>query len=77
MLSRRAALKQLTWLGGATITAPIWSSIVTACKQAGPSYQSNVLSGDQFKLLTQLVDLVIPETDTPGGVAAGVPTFID
>lgn len=77
MLSRRAALTRLAWLGGASITAPVWSSILTACNTAGDAYTSSVLSPDQFTLMTRLVDIIIPETDTPGALAAGVPVFID
>ena len=34
------------------------------------------LSGDQFLLLEQVADTMIPATDTPGAIAAGVPAFI-
>ena len=34
-------------------------------------------SPEQFKLLTRLSDLLIPETDTPGAVGAGVPNYIE
>jgi gluconate 2-dehydrogenase gamma chain len=31
----------------------------------------------EFTALTRLADLIIPETETPGAVAAGVPAYID
>jgi gluconate 2-dehydrogenase gamma chain len=34
------------------------------------------LSGDQFMLLEQVADTMIPGTDTPGALAAGVPLFV-
>jgi len=34
------------------------------------------LSGDQFMLLEQVADTMIPSTDTPGALAAGAPAFI-
>jgi len=37
---------------------------------------AEVLSPDQFVLLEQVVDIIIPATDTPGALAAGVPEFI-
>src|SRR5271165_989598 len=35
------------------------------------------ITGDDFKLLGQLVDLIIPRTATPGASDAGVPLYID
>ena len=34
------------------------------------------LSSQQMKLLSQVSDLVIPRTDTPGAIDVGVPTFV-
>jgi len=39
--------------------------------------QSATMSKHEFKLLTELVDMIIPATGTPGAKAAGVPLFID
>lgn len=77
MISRRTALTRLAWLGGASVTAPLWSQILTACNTATSAYSSSVLTADQFALLTRLVDIIIPKTSTPGAVEAGVPVFID
>jgi len=35
-----------------------------------------LLSADQFALLEQICEAMIPTTDTPGAIAAGVPAFI-
>lgn len=32
---------------------------------------------DDFAAISKIADLIIPETDTPGAVGAGVPTYID
>jgi hypothetical protein len=41
---------------------------------AGPVGPS--LSAEQFALLEQITEVMIPSTDTPGAIAAGVPAFM-
>ena len=38
---------------------------------AGPA-----MSAEQFALLEQITEVMIPTTDTPGAIAAGVPAFV-
>jgi hypothetical protein len=44
---------------------------------AQAAYQPQSLSAAQYQLLTTLVDMIIPPSDTPGAAAAGVPSLID
>ncbi|HET9863518.1 MAG TPA: gluconate 2-dehydrogenase subunit 3 family protein [Steroidobacteraceae bacterium] len=45
-------------------------------RSAGNVDQGPVLSPDQFALLEQVTDVMIPPSDTPGAIAAGVPVFL-
>jgi hypothetical protein len=42
-----------------------------------PAYRPIVFSPADFNLLTALVELIIPTTDTPGATAAGADRYID
>jgi hypothetical protein len=46
-------------------------------RQAGdPAFAGPVLNAEQFALLEQVTEVMIPTTDTPGALVAGVPAFI-
>ena len=69
--TRREALVQIT----AGAAAALASFSPTAW--AHTPYQPKALSESQFKLLSTLVDMIIPSTDTPGAAAVGVDRMID
>ena len=77
LLTRRDALKSAVALVGGAITAAqlglLRESIAAVTGDAVPTY----FDSGQFATVTRIVDIVIPETDTPGAVSAGVPQFID
>ena len=41
------------------------------------AYTPKFFNQTDYKIVAQLTDLIIPPTDTPGAVAAGVPAYID
>jgi hypothetical protein len=45
-------------------------------KQA-PAQAPKFFTAGEFRLVSRIADLIIPETDTPGASAAGVPSYID
>jgi hypothetical protein len=57
-------------LGGAAALTRFTRKSGTAAP-VGPS-----LSAEQFALIEQVSEVMIPSTDTPGAIAAGVPAFI-
>jgi hypothetical protein len=71
--TRRDALVTIT--AGAATAGGIIAGI-GALAQA-PAYRPAVFSSGDFKLLTALVELIIPTTDTPGAAAAGADRYID
>ena len=81
--TRRHALKMLGTVT-ATCAFPFASEelygqhvmFVPAQAPAGP-YQPSFFSADEYAVLSRLTDVIIPETETPGGSRAGVPEYID
>ncbi len=72
---REVLLGAIALVGGA--------SALTACSREDRD-QLDLHSGDpaffdhdQMRLVSRIVDIVIPETDTPGALGANVPTFLD
>ncbi len=70
-VDRRGMLQQLAvLLGVATLPAH-------ALAATGARAKKQFLTGAQFSLLSAIADTIIPTTDTPGAVAAGVPRLFD
>jgi gluconate 2-dehydrogenase gamma chain len=82
MIDRRTALAGVAAVFGAQLFAPIAraAGIVgpasrPVISEGPPSVQ--VFTPEQRALMTQLSERVIPTTDTPGAIAAGVPEYIE
>ncbi|MDA0683657.1 MAG: gluconate 2-dehydrogenase subunit 3 family protein [Bacteroidetes bacterium] len=77
-MDRRTALSRITLLFGAAASASTVSAILAGCSTPSvDGFSPRVLSSSELDLLGRLSNLVIPDTDTPGALAAGVPRFID
>ncbi|WP_420144727.1 gluconate 2-dehydrogenase subunit 3 family protein [Sphingobium sp.] len=81
MLDRRHALGGLAALFGAQLFAPIARAAglipgtIPVIDEGAPDFK--LFTDDQRALMTALTDRVIPTTDTPGAIAAGVPAYIE
>jgi gluconate 2-dehydrogenase gamma chain len=70
-LNRRAMLLGAVLLVGGAGALTRFVRKPDAATATGPA-----LTAKQFALLEQVCEVIIPTTDTPGAIAAGVPTFI-
>ena len=77
-MNRREAIQRTAMLMGGAISAPAILGILNGCT-AKPTidWKPTFLSEDQGILITQLAEIIIPKTDTPGAKDVGVPAFID
>lgn len=76
-MTRREALSHTALLFGGVISVPVIAAVLQGCHANGDKPGiSTFLSADQEKMVTEIVDHVLPKTSTPGAVEAGVPAFI-
>jgi hypothetical protein len=61
--------------GLALVGVAVLGGGLAGCSGTATSGAAN-FSASQFDLLTQLSDMLIPATDTPGALGAGVPDFV-
>jgi gluconate 2-dehydrogenase gamma chain len=77
-MDRREALKRTALLMGGVVSAPAIMGVLKGCTaRPGIDWKPAFLSGDQAAIVTQVSEIIIPRTDTPGAKDVGVPSFID
>jgi gluconate 2-dehydrogenase gamma chain len=77
-MDRREALKRTAWIMGGVVSAPAIMGILKGCT-AKPdiNWQPEFLTKEQASLVSEVAEIIIPKTDTPGAKEVGVPSFID
>jgi hypothetical protein len=83
-LNRRDALQRVTFILGGAVSFATATAIMSGCKSSTDNATgidgqigSFVLKPDQKSLLSQLAEVIIPKTDTPGATEAKVADFIE
>jgi gluconate 2-dehydrogenase gamma chain len=83
MASRRESLKIIGAIGS-TCAFPfsadeLYGQHVHVSNPPPPEgpYTPKFFSADEFETLSRIAELIIPATDTPGAIGAGVPKYID
>lgn len=77
-MDRRKALKNLTLSLGYAVATPTIFNILTSCNnEVKTSWKAQFLSKEELHLVTHLIDVIIPATETPGGLEVNIPQFLD
>ncbi len=77
-MDRRIALKNMGLALGYTIATPTLLSLVQGCKEADVvDWTPDFFTKEEGKVLIQLVDIILPKTDTPSASEVNVHVFID
>ncbi len=74
MINRRILLKQMMLASAGAVLLP--SCVFDSKKMAAIPLHNLQLTGNQEELLTEIIDTIIPKTDTPGAKELGIPKFV-
>lgn len=76
-MDRRKALKNIGIGFGAITVTPTVVSLMQSCQTNPSGWMPAQFSKDQFQVVSQLMDLIIPTTDIPGAIDLQLPQFLD
>ncbi len=77
-MDRREAVKRVALMMGGVVFMPSVLGTLKGCSpRAGVKWTPIAFSAEEAPFVEQLAETLIPRTDTPGALDAGVPSFID
>jgi hypothetical protein len=77
-MNRRTAIKQTAMFLGYAVSVSSLSQTFLACHQSVQlDWKPVFLSKEQAALIAAVTETILPQTDTPGAIALGVPQFVD
>ena len=75
-MDRRDAVKSVAFLLGGALSATTIGVFLEGCSSSGNKDNKNLFSPHHEKLITEIADIIVPTTSTPGAKAAGVGPWI-
>ncbi len=77
-MNRREAIQKATLALGFALSAPALTGIMQGCKPTPElNYEPVFFNPGQARLISEVSEILLPRTDTPGAKEVGVPAFID
>ena len=80
-MKRRELIQLVTLSTGAVLSAPLLGSLVSGCtqgiKKKATDYQNLFFTKDDFTLIQELVDIILPRSESPSATDVGVHITID
>jgi len=76
-MDRRRALRNIGLTTGFVVASPAFMSLLQSCTTEKASWIPEFFTPEEGTVLTNIVDIIIPKTDTPSASEVNVPQFID
>ncbi|UCE92738.1 MAG: gluconate 2-dehydrogenase subunit 3 family protein [Flavobacteriaceae bacterium] len=76
-MKRREVLKGLGLATGFLVATPAALSVLQSCKGKEETWSAVFLNPEEKNLVANLVDIILPSGNTPGGLELNLPQFID
>jgi len=77
-MDRREAIKSIAIGAGYVVSVPVLLQLTASCKtESAASVATSFFNDGEMSLVSKLVDTLLPATDTPGALEAGVPKIMD
>lgn len=76
-MNRREMLKYTALLTGAAVSAPFATAFLSGCTRGTANSELLFFDTNQFELLTQISDTILPRTDSPSASDVNVPETVD
>ena len=76
-MDRRHLLKGMGVIALYSSFPAVISEFISSCKSNSKPLRAGYFSDDQFELLQQITNVLLPATSTPGAAEAQVPYFVD
>lgn len=76
-MNRRDTIKGIALSLGYALAAPSVMSVLESCTTKNKNWSAVYFSSEEQHFVTYLVDIILPSTETPGGLDVNLPQFID
>jgi hypothetical protein len=76
-MDRRKALKTIGSGAGAITLTPAVVGLFHSCQNNSSNFVSEYFNKNQFVIVSQLMELILPESEIPGAINLKLPEFLD
>ncbi len=80
-MKRREILKYTAYMTGAAVSLPLMSTLISGCKTDtvanAEDFKLNFFTEEEFSLIKELIDTILPKTDSPSASEVGVHKMMD